>query len=158
MMSELDLTRRVFLRLVAAVPVGLTIGCDTNEDALTLTARTEAEEGLRTILFAVGPWTTGERRDAESFFERFRNAVPVSDPYLGDREALLGLAGRFPAGTMRIAEIDVANLPRREKDLLLSLVEGLYDLLEIRNFLAGEPKVGVCQRDRSHYVVDPGGR
>ena len=80
---------------------------------------------------------------------------PCPIPTWGIGRPCSGWAGRFPAGTMRIAEVDVASLPRREMDLLLSLVEGLYDLLEIRNLLAGEPKIGVCQPDWSHYVGEP---
>ena len=57
---------------------------------------------------------------------------------------------------MAADEIDLRELPEAERDLLVSLVQQLYSLLEVRFTIAGQPGFGECQRDAKWYTLPPG--
>ena len=150
-MSSLML-RRTFLRLAAGSSFALAL------PSYAIFGRSEAalKDSLRRLLFAVGPWGAHELAAAEEFFKRFWHAVPVSGDYRRDAEILHRLSERFPPGTHSAREIDLASLSLEERKLLEQLVDGLYNLQEIRDYVGGEPSFGACAADRSRYVQAPG--
>jgi hypothetical protein len=54
MMVEKGFTRRIFLRLASAVPFALTLGWGRESHAAT-----KAEDALRILILALGPWRLG---------------------------------------------------------------------------------------------------
>lgn len=144
--------RRTFLGLAAASPIALSCAGPTSAYG---TSETALEASLRRLVFAVGPWTQDDFATAEDFFARFWNAVPASELYRRDARLLRRLSERFPPGVHAVSEIDLAGLPPEERELLVQLADGLYNLLEIRAYVGGEPTFGVCATDRSRYVQAP---
>lgn len=149
-MSSLML-RRTFLRLAVASPFGLALPSCANLG----TSEASLEASLRRLVFAVGPWPQDDLATAEEFFARFWNAVPNSEPYRKDAKVLRTLSARFSPGTHAASEIDLADLSLEEREVLEQLADGLYNLLEIRAYVGGEPAFGICAADRSRYVRAP---
>lgn len=148
--------RRTFLRLAAASPLALA-SCASRTVALS-ESEAALESSLRRVIFAVGPWPENDLATAEDFFERFWNAVPASEAYVEDAELLRSLSERFRPGTHAAPGIDLGRLPPDERDLLVQLSDGLYNLLEIRAYVGHEPAFGVCLADRSRYMQAPDSR
>jgi hypothetical protein len=150
--------RRTILRFLFSLPLALFLGCRPKaHPSIAEGPAPTPEEALRRLILLVGPWDEGQREQAEDFARRFLAAGSAVSPYLPASAATVqSLAGRFPAGTLAVGEIDLAALPEEERDLLLQLTRQLYTYVEIRFLVNGEPPWGECQRDNLRYTRAPG--
>jgi hypothetical protein len=151
-------SRRAILRFLLTLPLALFFGCKPRVQTPIVEAPAPSpEEALRRLILLVGPWDEGQRKPAEDFARRFLTAENAVSPYLPASAATVqSLAGRFPAGTMAVGEIDLATLPEEERGLLLQLTRQLYTYVEVRFYVNGEPPWGECQRDPLRYTRAPG--
>jgi hypothetical protein len=156
-MNKHDVERRELLRLLAALPVGLTVGCDWNGDEVGVSGDLLGpEDSLKRLILVLGPWSEEERRRAESFADRFIAAPHAGGALLADAaEELRSLAARFGADGMQVAEIRVEELSESESEVLLALVKQLYSLVEVRFLVSGEPAWGECQDDPLMHTRAP---
>lgn len=150
--------RRTILRFLLTLPLALFFGCKPR--VLTTAAEMPAsspEEALRRLILLVGPWNERQRDQAEDFARRFLAAEHAVSPYLPESKAVVqSLAGRFSAGAMSVGEINLAALPKEERELLLQLTRQLYTYVEVRFYVAGGPPWGQCQGDPLRYTRAPG--
>ncbi|MHC4352693.1 MAG: hypothetical protein ACYS0H_08240 [Planctomycetota bacterium] len=65
------------------------------------------------------------------------------------------LAGRFPDGIMAAEEIDLRELPGKERRLLVNLTTHLYSFVEIRFMICKQPPQGECQSGGLPYTSAP---
>ncbi len=156
-MKDYDLKRRKLLRLLMSLPVGIAVGCDLEpRDAGPQTPPLSPEESLRKLVLALGPWSDTDKTAAERFARRFLAAEHMASPYLpGASEVVQSLASRFPAEAIAWKEINLQNLPAKERELLLKLVKQLYSLIEVRFLVCNEPQYGSCQTDRMMHTRAP---
>lgn len=157
MSREHDLQRRELLKLLVALPVGLTVGCKAGGPAaLDPSTFLSPEESLGKLVQLLGPWTEAEGTAGERFAERFLAAPHAAGLYLPDSAELVqSLASRFSSEGTRPQEIDLDSLPPEEQELLLGLVKQLYSLVEVRFHVAGEPPWGQCPEDRLLHTLAP---
>lgn len=150
--------RRTVLRFLLTLPLALFFGCKPRVQTPIVEAPAPSpEEALRRLILLVGPWDEGQRKPAEDFARRFLATENAVSPYLPASAATVqSLAGRFPAGAMAVAEVDLAALPEEERELLLQLCRQLYTYVEVRFFVNGEPPWGQCQKDHLRYTRAPG--
>lgn len=149
--------RRRFLGILVSMPVAFSLGCAMKGGTPKAhPALTSPEESLNKLILAAGPWTSEEREKADNFVRRFLAAEGAASPYLPSHgKVLQTLAGRFPAGTFALKEIDLKPLSPEERELLLKLVEQLYNYVEVRFFVSHDPPWGECQPDRMRYTRSP---
>jgi hypothetical protein len=157
MSREHDLERRELLRILVTLPVGLAVGCKLGDpESADLSNLSSPEESLRHLIQVLGPWPEAERQAAERFAERFLAAPHAVAPFLPDSgELVQSLAARFPAGVFAVPEIVLEDLPPSERELMLSLTQYLYSLVEVRFHVAGEPAWGLCPEDRLRHTLGP---
>lgn len=149
-MSSYDWKRREFVQVLMTLPLGYAIGCRPEP-------RSPALESLGNLVLALGPWPTTDRDRAEEFVARFLAAEHIVGLYLPESEAIVRrLADRFPDGAMASAELDLSLLFADERELAVQLVEQLYSLIEVRFYIANEPRWGECLGERTRYVQAPG--
>ncbi len=159
-MRERKIGRRQFLWLGISRPVSLPIlfiiGCDSiQQKAVVHSPVLNPEESLRKLLLILGPWTTSDRKKGEDFAGRFL-ASEHANTFLHDSSGLLkSLAGRFPADSLAVNQINLRKLPVNERELLIKLTKQLYSFVEIRFHVCGEPPWGECQPDRMRYTRAP---
>ena len=90
MSRDHDLQRRELLKLLVALPVGLTVGCKAGGPAaVDPSTFLSPEESLGKLVQLLGPWTEAEGTTAERFAERFLAAPHAVGPYLPDSAELL---------------------------------------------------------------------
>ncbi len=156
-MKDHDPRRRELLAILASLPIGLLVGCETESRMLpTIAPVLSPEESVRKLILLVGPWSETEKRAAEDFSRRFLQAKQAAGPYLeGSGELIQGLASRFPNGTMAVRGIDLQGLPVPERELLVNLVKQIYSLVEVRFQVCQEPPFGECQEDRLRHTRAP---
>lgn len=156
-MRSFNRERRRFLGILVSLPAALSLGCATKGGTSTVRPTLPSpEESLSKLILAAGPWPSGERGNADDFARRFLAAEGAASPYLpGHGRALQTLAGRIPDGALALKEIDLRALSPEERDLLLKLVEQLYNYVEVRFFVNREPPWGECQPDRMIYTRPP---
>jgi hypothetical protein len=56
---------------------------------------------------------------------------------------------------MALKEVEMGDLSLEERELLLTLVRQIYDLLEVRYYVSGEPPFGECQMDATRHTRAP---
>lgn len=156
-MNSFDPERRRFLGILVSLPAVISMGCATK--GMTPKAQPtlpSPEESLHKLIVATGPWPFGERGKAEDFVRRFLAVEGAAYPYLVSHgKVLQTLAGRFPVGAFALEEIDLKTLSPEERELLLKLVEQLYNYIEVRFFVSHDPPWGECQPDRMRYTRSP---
>ncbi len=155
MKNNTNLNRRQFLnvgsKLVLTFPVAYAFGC-ASEKTLLL----NPEDSLKKLILLLGPWPAAEKQKAEDFARRFLKAKHAVEPYLpGSGTSIQSLARRFPAETMAIREINLGQLPTKERELLVGLTQQLYSFVEVRFDVANEPPWGHCQGDRLWHTRAP---
>lgn len=155
MKKNTNLNRREFLnvgsKLVLTLPVAYAFGC-ASEKTLLL----NPEDSLKKLILLLGPWPAAEKSKADDFANRFLKAKPATAPYLPESGKLVqNLAKRFPAESMAINQINLQNLPIKEKELLVNLTKQLYSYVEVRFDVANEPPWGHCQGDRLWHTRAP---
>ena len=152
-----DLDRREFVQLMVALSAGFAIGCDSEDRGSGGVAAdlSPAEDSLRALVLALGPWPESDREKAEDFAGRF--VTYAGGLYLPEStETIQGLATRLPADATALNEIDLKGLSGNERELLIRLTEQLYSFIEVRFYLANEPPWGECLGDRTRYTRPPG--
>lgn len=156
-MKRHEIERRELLRLLASLPIGLAIGCETGGPiAPARVAALGPRDSLKKLILLLGPWSEADRDAGDDFVRRFLAAESLAGPYLtGSAEVLRSLASRFPDETMAVGEVDLASLPPEERDLLVSLAKQLYSFVEIRFLLSGDPPYGQCQGDPLRHTRAP---
>jgi len=152
-MKKCTLHRRDLLKSLVVIPAGVATGCDSGRKAAPLLS---AEESLKKLILAIGPWAVGDRETAENFASRFvRSRDTASSLISGSGETMRHLASCFPEGTLALKEINLDAFPADQRGVLLSLVEEVYDLLEVRFYVSGEPPYGECQTDTIRHTRPP---
>ncbi len=152
MMKEKGFSRRNFLRLASAAPLALTLGCGS-EDRAAL----EAEDALRILILAIGPWGEDRRSQADNFVTRFIPASAVSGSFLAQRETLKSLTNRAPFRDrpMALQSLDLRQYSDAEMDLLASLTAQIYSLYEVHyHHVGGMLDAGICG-GREWYQSSP---
>jgi len=142
MMKEKGFSRRIFLRLATAAPVALTIGYGGKAYAAL-----EAEDALRILVLAIGPWGEDRRSQADDFVNRVIPASTVSGPFLAQGETLNTLVNRAPFRDrpMALQSLDLGQYSDAEKDLLTSLTARIYSLYEVHyHHVGGMTDAGIC--------------
>jgi len=151
------LERREVLKVLLTLPVGLTVGCELggpeSADSLPLPS---PEDSLTRLIQLLGPWSEAESGATERFAERYLTAQhAVGTLFPGSSELIRSLASRFPADAIGVREVDLNGLPPEERELLLTLVKQLYNFVEVRFLVSGEPPWGECPEDRLHHTQAP---
>ena len=152
MMEEKGLSRRTFLRLASAAPFALTLGCGSEGHAAL-----EAEDALKILILAIGPWDEDRRSQADNFVTRFITASAVSGSFLARGEALKNLINRTPFRDrpMALQSLDLAQYSDAEKVLLTSLTAQIYSLYEVHyHHVGGMSDAGICG-GREWYQSSP---
>ncbi len=149
--------RRELIKLLVSLPIGLAVGCDTEQrKSDTGAPLLSPEESLRKLVLVLGPWSTSDKEEADDFAQRFLKAGHASGQYLAEASELVqNLASRFPAETMAMDEIDLRNLPAKERELLTRLTSQLYSFIEVRFYVSNEPSWGLCQGDNTWHTRTP---
>lgn len=149
-MSDADMARRDFLRLVASSPLAVALGCTADSGP------EEVEAALRALVLAMGPWGAERREHGEDFASRFVAARGVSDGTRSHAEVVQGLTARLPFrdGPSALEDLDLAGCSAAERQLLTGLAGEIYGILEVQSHLAGVPDVGICA-GREQYVRAP---
>ncbi len=156
-MKRHEIQRRELLRLLASLPIGLAIGCETGGPvAPARVAALGPRDSLKKLILLLGPWPAADSSAADDFARRFLAAEAVAGPYLtGSGDLLQSLAGRFPDDAMSLGEVDLGSLPPEERDLLISLAKQLYSFVEVRLLLSGDRPYGQCQGDPLRHTRVP---
>jgi hypothetical protein len=156
-MKDFDAKRRQLLQLLVCAPLGLSIGCGTERSKTTSDeVLLSPEESLRKLILVLGPWSAAGSQEAEDFAERFLTAKHAIDPYLPESAELIkSLAGRFPEDGTAVKEVNLRDLPDRERELLLALSRQIYSLTEVRFQIAGQPPIGECQGNATLHTLAP---
>jgi len=152
MMKEKGFSRRNFLLLATTAPIALTLGC-RNEGHAVLTA----EDALKILVLAVGPWGEDHRSQADNFAARFIQASAVSSPFTAQGETLQKLINRAPFSDhpMALQSLDLGQYSDSEKDLLISLTAQIYSLYEVHyHHVGGMLDAGICG-GREWYQTSP---
>ncbi len=152
MMKEKGFSRRNFLRLASAAPLALTLGCGSEDHAAL-----EAEDALRILILAIGPWGEDRRSQADNFVTRFIPASTVSGSFLAQIETLKSLTNRAPFRDrpMALQSLDLRQYSDAEMDLLASLTAQIYSLYEVHyHHVGGMLDAGICG-GREWYQSSP---
>jgi len=151
-MTERAFSRRIFLRLASAVPFVLTLGWGRESHAAL-----KAEDALRILMLALGPWGEDRKSQADDFVTRFISAKAVSGFFLEQGETLDILINRTPFcdRPMALQSLDLGLYSDAEQDLLTSLTARIYSLFEIHyHHVGGMPDAGICG-GREWYQSSP---
>jgi hypothetical protein len=149
-MSGSAMKRREFVQVLMSLPLGYAIGCAVEQ-------RTPVQESLRKLVLALGPWSADDQERAEEFAGRFLAAEHIVGLYLPESNAVIrSLARHFPDGTRSVGELDLATLSAEEREFVVQFVQQLYSLVEVRFFVANEPRWGECLGERTRYTRAPG--
>ncbi len=155
MKKDSNLNRRQFLnigsKLVLSLPVAYVIGCGTDKSSPL-----NPEDSLKKLILLLGPWPAAEKSKADDFANRFLKAKHAVEPYIpGSGKLVQNLAKRFPAESMAINQINLQNIPAKERELLITLTKQIYSFVEVRFDVANEPPWGHCQGDRLWHTRSP---
>jgi len=152
-MKELLKSRRKFIKVLTALPVGIVIGCSPETQDYNAQVLMSPEDSIKKLIIILGPWPAEEKWKAENFANRFLSAPHNTSPYLPQSSELIqNLARRFPSESASLKEIDLSKLLQEEQQLLIQFVQQLYSYLEIRNIISKEPYFGECQVDNLFYT------
>lgn len=152
-MHDFDPGRRQVIRFLISLPIGLSIGCSSDEKQTQLqVARLSPEASLKKLLLLIGPWSPSERREADDFARRFLASEHTVSPHIASAETVQDLAARFPDEAMGMRELDLGYLSEEEREILLVLVKQLYSSVEVRFMLSGQPPEGQCQGDATIHI------
>jgi len=79
----------------------------------------------------------------------------LSNLYLVSNSVFPHMGANPPTLTIGVREVDLNGLPPEERELLLTLVKQLYNFVEVRFLVSGEPPWGECPEDRLHHTQAP---
>ncbi|PRX57507.1 hypothetical protein [Flagellimonas meridianipacifica] len=136
-------TRRQFViqssRLLAFLPFVSSMGCISDHDS-----KFRKEDSLKRLIYIIGPWTLEDKILAEDFAIRFIKSNHA-DKFLPKSVQLIqSLSKQMTRDKMAIKEINLANMPKEEQDLLMHLSKQLYSFVEVRLYISKEPPWGQC--------------
>ena len=145
-----ELRRREFIQVLMSLPVGYVAA------ACAVERRTPGQMALGKLVLALGPWPPEEGARADEFVGRFLAADHIVGLYLpGSSSTILSLARRFPDGAMAVGAVDLEVLTPEERDLVVELTQQVYSLVEVRFYVASEPRWGECLGERTSYTRPP---
>jgi len=148
-MSGSNWKRREFIKVLMSLPLGYAVGC-------AVESRSPAQESVRKLVLALGPWSDGDRERAEEFAGRFLAAEQIVGLYLPEsRDAIESLAGRFSDGAMAVGELHLSSWSTEEREFAVPFVQQLYSFIEVRFDIANEPRWGECLGERTRYTQTP---
>jgi hypothetical protein len=154
-LRKYTLKRRDLLKSLVVIPAGVAAGCDS---ARRVTPLLSAEDSFKKLIFAIGPWVAEEKETADNFSSRFLRLKHVRSSFLSENgETIRQLASYFPEGTMALKEVNLGDFSTDQREVLLSLIRQVYDLLEVRFYVSGEPPYGECQTDTIRHTRSPRG-
>jgi hypothetical protein len=154
-MRVIDLARRQFLRFLMSLPMAFTLGAEGSGWAAQAAPLTP-QESLKKLVRVLGPWGGTNKEKAEDFAKRFVGAEHAVGPYLPRSSRVVqSLAGRFPPDAMAIKEINLRNVPPKERELLIELVKQIYSLTDVRFLVSNEPPRGQCLGDQTRHTRPP---
>jgi len=147
-----NITRRRFViqssKLLAFIPLASAMGC-------VLDSNLDPEDSLKKLIYIVGPWTIEDNLIAEDFAKRFLKTDYVNQ-YLSKSVTLIqSLYKQISEKTMTIKEIDLDNIPKEEKEILINLSKQLYNFVEVRFYVSNEPTWGQCQGNSKWHTRIP---
>lgn len=151
-----DAARRRLLKVLSALPLGLSLGRATaQEEPAGIVALAEA---IHLLIARLGPF--GPQRSAmiDDLAARFM-ASPPGGQLMADGGAalILRIAGQLPAAEGQLARLDLTALDEPARAWTLAFVRQLYSFLEVRNRVAGQPVFGQCLGDGREYTRPPEG-
>jgi hypothetical protein len=150
-MAGLAIERREFIKILVALPVVYTLGCEVPKGKAPLLS---PDESLQKLIRLLGPWT--DQLKADDFIRRFMGTGNTVAPYLPDKgRSLQILASRFSNESIAAEKVNLKDIPGKEKELLLELTQQLYSFIEIRFIVSKEPPWGECQSDNLRYTRPP---
>jgi hypothetical protein len=158
-MTDHDPRRRQLLQLLATAPLACALGCDLDRGKQTAkTSASTAEESLKRLIRHLGPWTPAQKRGADDFAVRFVNSELFGGSYLPESAELIqSLANRLPTDVMAAGKINLGELPVKERELLVQLVEQIYSFVEVRFQMSDQLPFGQCLGNRKAYTKPPSG-
>lgn len=152
-MRKHSLHRRDLLKSLVVIPAGVAVRCKSARSVAPLLS---AEESLRKLVFTIGPWAVENKEAADNFASRFLRSKHVGSSFLTEHgETIRQLASYFPENTMALREVNLGDFAVNQREVLLSLIRQVYDLLEVRFYVSGEPPYGECQIDTTRHTRPP---
>jgi hypothetical protein len=148
-MSLRRLSRRSFLGMAVAVPFSFAYGCGRGSGS--------SSEALKTLIFAVGPWSNDQRDRAENFTDRYLASGDAVKPLFDRAEVAEKLVQHAPFrdGPMALPMLDLSSFTEPERELLETLVANLYSVFEVQHYhVGGVPDLGTCT-GRDWYTKAP---
>lgn len=149
------ITRRLFLdstkKFLAFLPFVNVIGCTQDQSS-----KLSPEDSLKKLIYVIGPWTKEDNLIAEDFANRFIKASQIVSQFIPKSSTTIqNLSARFSEEDFAVREIDLDRLSIKERELLIALGKQLYDLVEVRFFVAKVPSWGQCIGDPLWHTKAP---
>jgi len=146
-----DITRRKFViqssKLLAFIPFAGVIGCISDVDS-----KLSHEDSLKRLIYIVGPWTLEDHLIAEDFIKRFLK-TSYADQYLPKSVTLIqSLSKQISKETFAMKEIDLDNISKDEKEILINLSKQIYSFVEVRFYISNEPDWGQRQGNAKWHM------
>ena len=147
-------TRRQFViqssRLLAFLPFVGNMGCISDPDS-----KFTKEDSLKRLIYMLGPWTLEDTLLAEDFARRFLKSNYAEKLLPKSIQLIKSLSNQISQETMAIKEIDLANMPKEEQELLMHISQQLYGFVEVRSYVANEPPGGQCIGNSKWHTRNP---
>ncbi len=156
-MKRLVTNRRLVLRGLVSLSMAFAFGRVWYPfKAADAASHLSPRASLKKLILLLGPWDGVEMDIAEDFASRFVDAKHVGGAYLPEAGMLIQrLASRFPAATTATNEINLSDLPAKEREVLIALVKQFYSLIEVRFIVSDEQPWGECLNDAMRHTRAP---
>ena len=139
--------RRWLLKVLAALPVGVVLGCGRGPDE-----KFDVQEAVQILMARLGPFPENRPEEIADLSTRYLES-PAGKKLIADgSDLLLRIAGQLSRGSDQLATLNLRAFSALERQWLLDFVRQLYSFLEIRNRVCGEPIFGECQADPLFYT------
>jgi len=149
-----NINRRKFViqnaKLLAFIPFAGVVGCISDKDS-----RLSSEDSLKRLIYIIGPWSIEDRLIAEDFAGRFLKSIHANQYLPKSNKLIESLSKYISEETLDDKEIDLKNIPNEERVILISLLEQLYNFVEVRFYASKVPPWGQCQGDPLWHTKVP---
>jgi len=149
-----NLGRRKFViqssKLLAFIPFAGVVGCISDT-----VSKLSPEDSLKRIIYIIGPWVIEDHLIAEGFAKRFLN-TDYAIQYLPKSVGLLqSLTKQIIEKPTTVKEINLDEITKEEKKVLINLSKQLYSFVEVRFYVSNEPPWGQCQGNSKWHTRIP---